>query len=350
MRSPRTRVPYVGSCGALDMVNFGSIESVPAQFADRLLYVHNPQVTLMRTTVDENKQFGAFIASKLNECEGPVRFLLPEGGVSVLDASGQAFFDPAADEALFATIEAEVDPTADRQVEPRSTPDQPSEVRGCRARCIQRDQWEGIVTAPSRTECLARFRDMIDRRVPIVGGGAGTGLSAKWEEAGGIDLIVIYNSGRYRMAGRGSLAGLLAYGNANEIVVDMAREVLPVVKHTPVLAGVNGTDPFYMPEVFLPELKRLGFAGVQNFPTVGLIDGVFRQNLEETGMGYNLEVDMIAVARDLDLLTTPYVFDEDECGGDDRGRRRHHRVPHGPHHRREHRCGDGCHARRLRRC
>ena len=151
---------------------------------------------------------------------------------------------------------------------------------------------------------------MIERRVPIVGGGAGTGLSAKWEEAGGIDLIVIYNSGRYRMAGRGSLAGLLAYGNANEIVVDMAREVLPVVKHTPVLAGVNGTDPFYMPEVFLPELKRLGFAGVQNFPTVGLIDGVFRQNLEETGMGYHLEVDMIAVARELDLLTTPYVFDE----------------------------------------
>jgi predicted TIM-barrel enzyme len=124
---------------------------------------------------------------------------------------------------------------------------------------------------------------------------------------------VIYNSGRYRMAGRGSLAGLLAYGNANEIVVDMAREVLPVVKHTPVLAGVNATDPFYMPEVFLPELKRLGFAGVQNFPTVGLIDGVFRQNLEETGMGYNHEVDMIAVARDLDLLTTPYVFDEESA-------------------------------------
>ena len=161
---------------------------------------------------------------------------------------------------------------------------------------------------PSRSELLARFGDMIDRRVPIVGGGAGTGLSAKWEEAGGIDLIVIYNSGRYRMAGRGSLAGLLAYGNANEIVVDMAREVLPVVRHTPVLAGVNGTDPFYLPRPFLAELARLGFAGVQNFPTVGLIDGVFRQNLEETGMGYGLEVEMIALARELDLLTTPYVF------------------------------------------
>jgi predicted TIM-barrel enzyme len=167
--------------------------------------------------------------------------------------------------------------------------------------------------AASRAEILARLRGMVERREPIVGGGAGTGLSAKWEEAGGIDLIVIYNSGRYRMAGRGSLAGLLAYGNANEIVVDMAKEVLPVVKHTPVLAGVNGTDPFYTPEVFLPELARLGFAGVQNFPSVGLIDGVFRQNLEETGMGYGLEVEMIAVAAELDLLTTPYVFCEDDA-------------------------------------
>ena len=167
--------------------------------------------------------------------------------------------------------------------------------------------------AATRAEILSRFRGMVERREPIVGGGAGTGLSAKWEEAGGIDLIVIYNSGRYRMAGRGSLAGLLAYGNANEIVVDMAKEVLPVVKHTPVLAGVNGTDPFYTPEVFLPELARLGFAGVQNFPSVGLIDGVFRQNLEETGMGFGLEVEMIAVAAELDLLTTPYVFSEDDA-------------------------------------
>lgn len=167
--------------------------------------------------------------------------------------------------------------------------------------------------AEARSAILDRFRTMIDRREPIVGGGAGTGLSAKWEEAGGIDLIVIYNSGRYRMAGRGSLAGLLAYGNANEIVVDMAKEVLPVVENTPVLAGVNGTDPFYLPEVFLPELARLGFAGVQNFPTVGLIDGVFRQNLEETGMGYALEVEMIRAARELDLLTTPYVFSEEDA-------------------------------------
>jgi predicted TIM-barrel enzyme len=162
----------------------------------------------------------------------------------------------------------------------------------------------------SRSTLLQRFRAKIAAGQPIIGGGAGTGLSAKCEEAGGIDMIVIYNSGRYRMAGRGSLAGLLAYGNANEIVCEMAREVLPVVKHTPVLAGVNGTDPFMIPEEFLHRLVMLGFSGVQNFPTVGLIDGTFRANLEETGMGYGLEVEMIARARALDLLTTPYVFCE----------------------------------------
>jgi predicted TIM-barrel enzyme len=165
----------------------------------------------------------------------------------------------------------------------------------------------------ARKEILARFRAMIARGEPIVGGGAGTGLSAKCEEAGGIDLIVIYNSGRYRMAGRGSLAGLLAYGNANEIVVEMASEVLPVVKKTPVLAGVNGTDPFMISEHFLRRLGELGFSGVQNFPTVGLIDGTFRANLEETGMGYGLEVDMIRQAHALDLLTTPYVFNAEEA-------------------------------------
>ena len=164
-----------------------------------------------------------------------------------------------------------------------------------------------------RQAILEKFQDMVRRRVPIVGGGAGTGLSAKCEEAGGIDLIIIYNSGRYRMAGRGSAAGLLAYGNANEIVVEMAREVLPVVKHTPVLAGVNGTDPFVLMPQFLASLQAMGFSGVQNFPTVGLFDGVMRASFEETGMGYGLEVDMIAQAHALDLLTTPYVFNADEA-------------------------------------
>ena len=164
-----------------------------------------------------------------------------------------------------------------------------------------------------RKDILARLNDMKARRVPIVGGGAGTGLSAKGEEAGGIDLIIIYNSGRYRMAGRGSAAGLLAYGNANEIVKEMAVEVLPVVKQTPVIAGVNGTDPFVLMPQFLAELKQMGFSGVQNFPTIGLFDGVMRQSFEETGMGYGLEVDMIAQAHAIDLLTTPYVFNPEEA-------------------------------------
>jgi predicted TIM-barrel enzyme len=164
-----------------------------------------------------------------------------------------------------------------------------------------------------RKALLEKFHGMIDKRQPIIGGGAGTGLSAKCDEAGGIDLIVIYNSGRYRMAGRGSLAGLLAYGNANEIVLDMAREVLPVVKRTPVLAGVNGTDPFAITGHLLDTLKAMGFSGVQNFPTVGLFDGIFRKNLEETGMGFGLEVDMIRMAHERDMLTTPYVFSSDEA-------------------------------------
>lgn len=168
-------------------------------------------------------------------------------------------------------------------------------------------------TKNDRESLLAKFRQMVKDGVPIIGGGAGTGLSAKCEEEGGIDLIVIYNSGRYRMAGRGSLAGLMAYGDANQIVVEMASEVLPVVKQTPVLAGVNGTDPFRNMDVFLDELTRLGFAGVQNFPTVGLIDGDFRKNLEATGMSYQLEVDMIARAHAKGMLTTPYVFSEEDA-------------------------------------
>ncbi|GHC37919.1 phosphoenolpyruvate hydrolase family protein [Aidingimonas halophila] len=164
-----------------------------------------------------------------------------------------------------------------------------------------------------RAGLMARFQDMAKRGQPIIGGGAGTGISAKCEEAGEIDLIVIYNSGRYRMAGRASSAGLLAYGNANQIVQEMALEVLPVVKHTPVLAGVNGTDPFVIMPKLLRELKDLGFAGVQNFPTVGLIDGTFRISLEETGITYASEVDMIGQAHALDMLTTPYVFSADEA-------------------------------------
>ena len=167
--------------------------------------------------------------------------------------------------------------------------------------------------AETRASILKRFREKLDQGLPIVGGGAGTGISAKCEEAGGIDLIVIYNSGRYRMAGRGSLAGLMPYGNANQIVRDMAHEVITAVKHTPVLAGVCATDPFMMRDVFLQELKTLGFAGIQNFPTVGLFDGTFRANLEETGMGFGLEIDCIGAANRMDLLTTPYAFDAEQA-------------------------------------
>lgn len=165
----------------------------------------------------------------------------------------------------------------------------------------------------NRTEALERLRNTITQGGVIIGAGAGTGISAKCVEAGGVDLIIIYNSGRYRMAGRGSLAGLMPYGDANEIVVDMAREVLPIVKRTPVLAGVCGTDPFRMMPYFLRQLKEMGFTGVQNFPTVGLIDGTFRQNLEETGMGFGLEIDMIRQAHELDLLTAPYIFSPDDA-------------------------------------
>ena len=169
------------------------------------------------------------------------------------------------------------------------------------------------MTRPTRAEILERFRRKVAAGRPIVGGGAGTGLSAKCAEAGGIDLIIIYNSGRYRMAGRGSLAGLMPYGDANAIVLEMAREVLPVVERTPVLAGVCATDPFRVMRRFLAEVRDTGFAGVQNFPTVGLIDGQFRQGLEETGMGYIKEVAMIAQAREMDLLTCPYVHNPDEA-------------------------------------
>lgn len=166
----------------------------------------------------------------------------------------------------------------------------------------------------NRSQIVERLRAKVARGEPIVGGGAGTGITAKFAEAGGIDLLIIYNSGRFRMAGRSSLSGLLAYGNANDIVMQMAGEVLPVVTRTPVLAGVNGTDPFRLMPQFLDEVKASGFAGVQNFPTIGLIDGVFRANLEETGIRYDQEVDVIRLAHERDLLTTPYVFDETQAG------------------------------------
>src|SRR5437868_10522282 len=179
--------------------------------------------------------------------------------------------------------------------------------------CVCVQPQEGFMSFFTREQCLQNLRAQVAAGKPIIGGGAGTGISAKCAEAGGIDLIIIYNSGRFRMAGRGSLSGMMPYGDANQIVVDMAREVLPVVRDTPVLAGVCGTDPFRIMKLFLRELQALGFSGVQNFPTVGLIDGSFRQGLEETGMGFGLEVEMVREAGELGLLTCPYVFNEDEA-------------------------------------
>ena len=279
--------------------------------------IHNPNVTLMRTTPQENRAIGEWMGARINQMEGPVRLLLPEGGVSALDAPGKPFHDPEADAALFEALEQTVRQTAQRRIERVEGEYQRRRFhRGDDSGFPVRrpaSREESLMPRLERQAILAKLQAMKKARQPIIGGGAGTGLSAKCEEAGGIDLIVIYNSGRYRMAGRGSLAGVLAYGNANEIVRDMAREVLPVVKHTPVLAGVNGTDPFCLFDPFLDDLKRLGFSGVQNFPTVGLIDGIMRANLEETGMSYALEVEMIALAHAKDMLTTPYVFSVEEA-------------------------------------
>lgn len=341
-----SHVPLVLSIGALDMVNLGSLDSVPPQFANRHLYVHNEQVTLMRTTIEENRRFAQFIGQKLNKSSAPVRLVLPEKGVSALDAPGKPFYNPEATRALIEEFERTVKQTPERQVRrlPYHINDKEfsdglvaaflelprlSSARIQRENLSRQSSSNGVGTpmtldipdlpfAKSGTKqkyevALQKLWAQIEQGVPIIGAGAGTGISAKFEEQGGADLIVIYNSGRFRMAGRGSLAGLLPFKDANAVVIEMANEVLPVVMNVPVLAGVCATDPFRRMSTFLCELEQLGFQGVQNFPTVGLIDGRFRQNLEETGMGYGLEVDMIRQAHSMGLLTTPYAFNVSEA-------------------------------------
>ncbi|GMI78303.1 hypothetical protein like AT5G66420 [Hibiscus trionum] len=352
------KIPLVLSVGALDMVNFGPRDTIPSSFQQRKIHVHNAQVSLMRTTVDENKKFAGFIADKLNKSSSKVCVCLPEKGVSALDASEKPFYDPEATGTLLNELKRLIKIEEDRQVKmypyhindpafanvlvdsfmeicsknttdsslpqvgsPESSQDlqkdhdyivkslssggptySPSNFPDARPETLQRTQ--GI---------LQQLRDQISKGLPIVGAGAGTGISAKFEEAGGVDMIVLYNSGRFRMAGRGSLAGLLPFADANAIVLEMANEVLPVVKAVPVLAGVCGTDPFRRIDYFLKQLESIGFSGVQNFPTVGLFDGNFRQNLEETGMGYGLEVQMIEKAHKMGFLTTPYAFNTNEA-------------------------------------
>ncbi|XP_019424012.1 PREDICTED: uncharacterized protein LOC109333149 [Lupinus angustifolius] len=350
------KVPLVLSVGALDMVNFGAKDTIPQKFQQRNIYEHNKQVSLMRTTVDENRKFAEFIANKLKFSSSKFRVCLPEKGISALDAPGKPFYDPEATGTLVNELQRLIQMNDDRKVKvyphhindiefanvlvdafleinEKTTKDSPhpqvassESVEHYHEDCVSNaSSIATIAYTPSefpdaRRETLEKtqlilqqLKQQIDNGIPIIGAGAGTGISAKFEEAGGVDLIVLYNSGRFRMAGRGSLAGLLPFADANAIVLDMANEVLPVVKKVPVLAGVCGTDPFRRMDYFLKEVESTGFSGVQNFPTVGLFDGNFRQNLEETGMGYSLEVEMIQKAHKMGLLTTPYAFNEHEA-------------------------------------
>ncbi|XP_012491632.1 toMV susceptible protein tm-1(GCR26) isoform X1 [Gossypium raimondii] len=352
------KIPLVLSVGALDMVNFGAKDTIPSHFQQRKIHIHNAQVSLMRTTVDENKKFAAFIADKLNKSSSKIVVCLPQKGVSALDASEKPFYDPEATGTLLNELQRLIQINEDRQVKmypyhindpefakalvdsfmeicsKNPTDSSLPQVASCESsQDLQKGHDHNVSSSSSgtltyspsnfpdaRPETLQRtqgilqqLRDQISKGLPIVGAGAGTGISAKFEEAGGVDLIVLYNSGRFRMAGRGSLAGLLPFADANAIVLEMANEVLPVVKAVPVLAGVCGTDPFRRIDYFLKQLESIGFSGVQNFPTVGLFDGNFRQNLEETGMGYGLEVQMIAKAHKMGFLTTPYAFNTNEA-------------------------------------
>lgn len=350
------KVPFVLSVGALDMVNFGAKGTVPSEFQQRKTYEHNEQVTLMRTTDEENKKFASFIADRLNNSSSEICICLPEKGISALDAPGKPFFDPDTTHILIDELKRLIKVNEDRQVkilpyhinDPEfanelvdsflkickcvkghnhhqavSKPDE--DLKTDNSGAGVKPQYSGIISYSlndlpnakpetlQRTQTiLQQLKNQIKAGKPIIGAGAGTGISAKFEEAGGVDLIVLYNSGRFRMAGRGSLAGLLPFADANAVVLDMANEVLPVVKEVPVLAGVCGTDPFRRMDYFLKQLESIGFSGVQNFPTVGLFDGNFRQNLEETGMGYSLEVEMIGKAHKMGFLTTPYAFNKDE--------------------------------------
>jgi len=338
-------VPLVVSVGAVDMVNFGAKATVPAKYSDRLLFVHNEEVTLMRTTKEENEAVARFIADKLAKATRPVRVLLPEKGVSMLDAEGMPFFDPEATGACLGTLERELMASGNGHVTVERLPLHINDPAFAAAAVAAFESVGGLSdaaapstpaftsssAAPSETAAvlptlpadldpstprgaiLPGLHAMVARGVPIVGAGAGTGISAKSEEAGGADLIVIYNSGRFRMGGRGSLAGLLPFDDANRVVEDMGAEVLPVVKKTPVLAGVMASDPFRSMPRFLERLRAMGFAGIQNFPTVGLYDGKFRRNIEETGMGYDKEVDAVRLANGLGLLTTPYSFTVEEA-------------------------------------
>ncbi|CAF2733022.1 unnamed protein product [Rotaria sp. Silwood2] len=324
----RIGLPQVISLGALDMVNFGPRHTVPKQFTEnRLLYEHNAHVTLMRTTSDECTQLGEIIAQKLNQNHGSNRVcvFVPRGGFSLISVDGGPFYDKQADACLIEALRKHANTAKVEIIERNESINDPSFAHAMVQALHAQMQYKPVhrihtelvqkqVTKPrNRRECLDRLKSVIEEGRVIIGSGAGIGLSAKCIEEGGVDLLIIYNSGRFRMAGRGSCAGLLSYSDANAIVLEMAGEVLPVVKYTPVLAGVCGTDPFRLMPQFLKQIKEAGFIGVQNFPTVGIMDGRFRQSLEETGMAYEQEVEMIRQAHSIGLVTAPYVFNEEEA-------------------------------------
>lgn len=338
-------IPAVMSLGALDMINFGSTETVPEKYrpeGGRTIYEHNAYVTLVRTTPEENKIMAEFLAKKINKSKQPFVLLIPEGGVSAIDAPDMPFHGEEADTVLFETLEELVEQTDDRKV--LRLPHGINDPEFARAAAVAfldvlkratvdvggrvktpAKSATAIVPVPRfmpssspgpRDDVLPKLIQLIEDKVPIVGAGAGTGISAKFEAAGGADLVIVYNSGRFRMGGHGSLAGLLPFKDANAVMLEMGEEILPVTNKTgtPLLAGVCATDPFRDVDRLLCKCREMGFAGVQNFPTVGLIDGKFRSNLEETGMGYEKEVDMVRIAREkYGLLTTPYCFDVDEA-------------------------------------
>uniref|UniRef100_A0A0A0KGJ3 Uncharacterized protein n=1 Tax=Cucumis sativus TaxID=3659 RepID=A0A0A0KGJ3_CUCSA len=316
------KIPLVLSVGAVDMVNFGSKDTIPSNFHGRNIYEHNKQVSLMRTTVEENRKIAHFIADKINNSSAKVRVCLPQNGVKVYPYH---INDPEFAEVLvnsFLEITSkDTDSCGPKLVLAETSRDLRKDFISESNLSANENITYSLSDFPeARPETLRRTRMILGnlkaqilKGVPIIGAGAGTGISAKFEEVGGVDLIVVYNSGRFRMAGRGSLAGLLPFADANAIVLEMANEVLPVVKTVPVLAGVCASDPFRRMDYILKQVESIGFSGVQNFPTVGLFDGNFRQNLEETGMGYGLEVKMIERAHKMGLLTTPYAFNEDEA-------------------------------------
>ncbi|CAF1251385.1 unnamed protein product [Adineta steineri] len=327
----RKKLPQVISLGALDMVNFGPRNTVPEKFTskNRLLHEHNAQVTLMRTTEDECTQLGEIIAKKLNQHHGSnhIHVFIPRGGFSLISVDGGPFCDKQADACLIKALHKHVDKTKVKIIERDESINDSSFAHAMVQALHEQIQYKPVHKShikiaeektkkskpKNRRECLDRLKSVINEGRIIIGSGAGIGLSAKCIEEGGADLLIVYNSGRYRMAGRGSMAGLLSYSDANGIVFEMAGEILPVVKYTPVLAGVCGTDPFRLMPQLLKQIKEAGFIGVQNFPTVGIMDGRFRQGLEETGMGYEHEVEMIRLAHSIGLVTAPYVFNEDEA-------------------------------------